>query len=164
MATAQQTQFVNEEDYLAGEQVSEIKHEYIDGRVYAMAGASHNHNLIAGNVHTAFNVHLKGKPCRPYISDMKVQIGTKYFYPDVMIDCNELAGNSVYTNAPMILVEVLSNSTRRTDKCTKLMAYSQIQSLQVYMLIEQDFVEVEVMRKTKGWLSERYYLGDEISF
>ena len=75
MATAAQLSIIREDDYLAGEKVSDIKYEYIDGYVYAMAGASNNHNLIAGNVFLALANHLKKKPCRPYVSDMKVKIG-----------------------------------------------------------------------------------------
>lgn len=154
--------FISEDEYLAGEQYSEVKHEYIDGYVYAMAGAHSNHNLIAGNVHGEFRNHLKGKPCRPYMSDMKVRIGSKYFYPDVLVDCSDI--NGYYTETPKILVEVLSKSTRRTDKNLKRMAYTQINSLEEYVLIEQDAAEIEVMRRVDGWQPQYYYLGDEITF
>jgi Uma2 family endonuclease len=163
MATAAQLSIIREDDYLAGEKVSDIKYEYIDGYVYAMAGASNNHNLIAGNVFLALANHLKKKPCRPYVSDMKVKIGSKYFYPDVLVDCSNLTGDSYYTEQPIILVEVLSKSTRRMDETTKRMAYMQIPSLQEYILIEQDIVDVEVIRRQTGWLSEHYFLGDELT-
>ena len=163
MATAAQLSIIREDDYLAGEKVSDIKYEYIDGYVYAMAGASNNHNLIAGNVFLALANHLKKKPCRPYVSDMKVKIGSKYFYPDVLVDCSNLTGDSYYTEQPIILVEVLSKSTRRMDETTKRMAYMQIPSLQEYILIEQDIVDVEVIRRQTGWLSEHYSLGDELT-
>lgn len=161
MATAQKPAFISEEDYLDGEKVSDIKHEYIDGQVYAMSGAHANHNRIAGNVYRKMGNHLEGKPCQPYTSDMKVKVGSKYFYPDVMVDCGDVDG--YFTETPVILVEVLSKSTRRTDKTLKLMAYSQIDSLQEYVLIEQDFVEVEVVRRSTGWRPERFYLGDEVT-
>lgn len=163
MATAAQLSIIREDDYLAGEKVSDIKYEYIDGYVYAMAGASNNHNLIAGNVFLALANHLKKKTCRPYVSDMKVKIGSKYFYPDVLVDCSNLTGDSYYTEQPIILVEVLSKSTRRMDETTKRMAYMQIPSLQEYILIEQDIVDVEVIRRQTGWLSEHYFLGDELT-
>ena len=163
MATAAQVSIISEEDYLEGEKTSDIKYEYIDGYVYAMSGASNNHNLIAGNVFLALANHLKKKPCRPYVSDMKVKIGSKYFYPDVIVDCSNLTGDSYYTEQPTILVEVLSKSTRRTDETIKRMAYMQIPSLQEYVLIEQDIVDVEVIRRTTGWLSEHYFLGDELT-
>ncbi|HNH44708.1 MAG TPA: Uma2 family endonuclease [Agitococcus sp.] len=163
MSTAAQLDFISEQEYLAGEQISELKYEYIDGYVYAMSGASNNHNLIAGNVFATFTNHLKKKPCRPYISDMKVKIGSRYFYPDVLVDCSNLTGDSYYTEQPIILVEVLSKSTRRMDETTKRMTYMQIPSLQEYILIEQDFVDVEIIRRETGWLSEHYFLGDELT-
>lgn len=164
MSIAKQNIFISEADYLAGEAVSEIKYEYIDGYVYAMSGASNNHNLITMNMAVAFANHLKGKPCRPYAADMKVKIGSKYFYPDVMVICSPLAGDSHYTEQPTIIVEVLSKSTRRSDETTKRVAYMQIDSLQEYVLIEQDIVDIEVIRRSTGWLSEHFFLGDDITF
>ena len=162
MATARQPVWVSEADYLAGEVTAEVRHEYIDGQIYAMSGASNNHNLIAGNMYAAFHAHLKGKPCRAYMSDMQVKVGSKYFYPDVMVDCSALGGDSRLTEAPVILVEVLSKSTRMTDKNIKRMAYTQIASLEAYILIEQDTAEVEVLRRSTGWQPHYYYLGDDI--
>lgn len=156
------TLVISEAEYLAGEKISDIKHEYIDGHVYAMSGAHANHNRLTGNIHTAFNIHLKGKPCQPYASDMKVKVGSKYFYPDVLVDCSDL--NGYFTESPIILVEVLSKSTRRMDETTKRVIYLQIPTLQEYVLIEQDFVKIEVVRKSEGWQPMRYYLGDEITF
>jgi Uma2 family endonuclease len=163
MATAHKIDTISEQDYLDGEETSDIKYEYIDGYVYAMSGASNNHNLIAMNVSVAFANYLKKKPCRPYMSDMKVRVGSKYFYPDVIVDCSQLSGDSYFTEAPTILVEVLSKSTRRMDETIKRNAYMQIPSLQEYILIEQDIVDVEVVRRSNGWLSEHYFLGDEIT-
>jgi len=153
---------LSEAEYLAGEEISDIKHEYIDGQVYAMSGASANHNRLAGNVHTAFNVHLKGKSCQPYTSDMKVKIGSRYFYPDVMVDCSDVEG--YFTETPVILVEVLSKSTKQIDKTIKLNSYIKIPTLQEYVLIEQDSVEIEILRRKTGWQPEYYFLGDSLSF
>jgi Uma2 family endonuclease len=155
---------ISEEEYLQGEATSEIKYEYIDGYVYAMSGAKAAHNRIAGNIHAAFHAHLKGKSCQPYISDMKVKIGSKYFYPDVLVDCSNITDDSTFTESPRILVEVLSKSTRRMDETTKRVAYMQIETLQEYVLVEQDIVDIEVVRRSHGWLPEHYYLGDEITF
>ena len=164
MALAQQLTLISEADYLEGEKISDIKHEYIDGYVYAMSGASVNHNRIALNVASELRARLKGNPCRPYIADMKVKIGSKYFYPDVIVDCSKLAGDSYYTETPTILIEVLSKTTRRTDETIKRLAYTQIPTLQEYVLIEQDFVDVEVVRRANSWQSEHYFLGDDITF
>lgn len=164
MATAQQLATISETDYLEGEKISEIKHEYIDGYVYAMSGASANHNRIALNLAGEFRAGLKGKSCQPYTSDMKVKVGSKYFYPDVIVDCTTIAGDSYFTETPTLLIEVLSKSTRRIDETVKRMAYMQIPTLQEYVLIEQDIVDVEVVRRANGWMSEHYFLGDEITF
>lgn len=158
------TAFISEADYLAGEKIAETKHEYIDGEVFAMAGASASHNRISLNVATLFNVHLDGKPCQPYMSDMKVKVGTKYFYPDVLVECSGLADDSHVTEKPTLIVEVLSKSTRRMDETTKRIAYTQIDSLLEYVLIEQDFVDIEIIRRSTGWQSERFYLGDSLTF
>lgn len=161
MSVAKQAAFINEEDYLAGELSAEIRHEYVDGQVYAMAGAHANHNRISSNVNAVLNVHLKGKPCQPYASDMKVKVGSKYFYPDVMVDCSDADG--YFTESPTLIVEVLSHSTRRMDETTKRMAYLQIPSLQEYVLIEQDFVDIEVIRRSEHWQSRHYFLGDTVT-
>lgn len=158
------TAFISEADYLAGEKIAETKHEYIDGEIFAMAGASASHNRISLNVATLFNVHLDGKPCQPYMSDMKVKVGTKYFYPDVLVECSGLADDSHVTEKPTLIVEVLSKSTRRMDETTKRIAYTQIDSLLEYVLIEQDFVDIEIIRRRTGWQSERFYLGDSLTF
>jgi len=154
---------LSEQDYLAGEPNSPIKHEYIDGEVYAMAGASANHNLITGNIHGELRTHLKGKPCRPFASDMKVKIGSRYFYPDVLVDCAEYAGDDQFTETPTLIVEVLSKSTRRMDETVKRSSYSQIDSLQEYLLIEQDIVDVELVRRSNGWRSEHFFMGDQFT-
>ncbi len=154
---------LSEQQYLAGEPNSPIKHEYIDGGVYAMAGASANHNLITGNIFGELRNHLKGQPCRPFTSDMKVKIGSRYFYPDVLVDCADYAGDDQFTETPTLIVEVLSKSTRRMDETTKRSSYSQIDSLQEYILIEQDIVDVEVVRRSTGWRSEHFFMGDQLT-
>ncbi|MFO1391783.1 MAG: Uma2 family endonuclease [Agitococcus sp.] len=163
-ALQQRTVFISETEYLDGEQLSDIKHEYIDGEVYAMSGASANHNRIAGNFFTALSLHLRNQPCQPYTSDMKVKIDSKFFYPDVLVDCSNLSGSSYFTESPTLLVEVLSKSTRQTDEKLKRQFYTQIPALQEYVLIEQDFVDVEIIRRRTGWQSEHFFLGEDVTF
>ena len=163
MSTAKQSRFISEEDYLAGEQGAGFKSEYIDGQIYAMTGGSINHNRLAVNLLRQIGNHLEGKPCQPYSSDIKVKIGSKYFYPDVMVDCTPLPGDSVFTQTPVIIVEVLSKSTRRMDETTKRLAYLQIPTLQEYVLIEQDIADIEIVRRSNGWQPEHYFLGDEFT-
>ena len=153
---------ITEADYLAGEQDGQQKHEYIDGQVYAMSGASANHNRLAGNLYGELRQHLKGQPCQAYTADMKVKIDTRYFYPDVMVDCSAVDG--YFTETPIILIEVLSKSTKQTDKTIKLDTYTSIPTLQEYLLVEQDFVEIELLRRRTGWKAEHYFLGDSILF
>ena len=156
--------WVSEQEYLHGELLSDIKHEYIDGVVFAMSGASANHNVLTGNVFGELRNHLKGKPCRPFTSDMKVKVGTKYFYPDVLVDCADFSGQDHFTQSPVLIVEVLSKSTQQYDKTLKLKSYLQIKSLQEYILIEQDKAEIQVLRRSQGWQPSYYFLGDTVSF
>jgi Uma2 family endonuclease len=164
MTTARQVSFVTEEEYLDSEKTSEVKREYVDGRIYTMTDAHSNHNLITGNVGSEFRNHLKGKPCRAYMSDMKVRIanGSKYYYPDVLVNCPPV--NGYFTETPTIIVEVLSNSTRRIDETEKRLAYMEIDTLEEYVLVSQDFVQIEVIRKNEGWKSTKYFLGDAVTF
>lgn len=156
--------YLSPEEYLQGEILSETKHEYLEGQVYAMAGASRNHERIAGNVFGEIRNWLKNSPCEPFASDMKVKAGSSFFYPDVMVVCEEQNPDEYYTKSPVIIVEVLSKSTRKTDETTKRIAYFNIPTLQEYVLIEQDIVDVEICRRNKGWMSEHYFMGDELFF
>ncbi len=165
MSQALQHEYVSEKDYLEGELRSDIKHEYIDGIAYAMSGAKVNHNRISGNIFGEFRAHLKGNTCEAFTSDMKVKVAGNYYYPDVIVDCSANDGDSAFTETPVLIVEVLSKSTRQLDKTHKMTAYLNIPALQEYIMIEQDIVEIEVVRKRNNWQPpEHFYLGDEITF
>ncbi len=129
-----------------------------------MAGASANHERIAGNVYAEFRNHLKGSPCEPFGSDMKVKAGANFFYPDVIVACHFDESKPYFTDSPLIIVEVLSKATRKMDESVKLLAYINLSSLQEYVLIEQDFVDIQVIRRRESWLPRRYFLGDDITF
>ncbi len=163
MSALPRLDWISEEEYLTRELLSDIRHEYIEGKVYAMVGAHKHHNLIANNLFGLFWNHLAGKPCIPYTSDMKVKVGKNFFYPDVMVDCSD-DNNDYFTQSPTILVEVLSKSTRQHDKTFKREQYLKIPTLQEYILVEQDFVDVEIQRRRNGWQSEHFYLNDEVEF
>jgi len=160
----QATEWISETDYLQGELISEVKHEYFDGSLYAMGGASKNHERIAGNVFGELRSYLKNTPCEPFSSDIKVKVGQDFFYPDVMVVCEDHSDNDYYTETPVIIVEVLSASTRRMDETTKKIAYQAIPTLKEYVIIEQDIVDVEVCRKSDNWVSSHYFMGDEVTF
>jgi Uma2 family endonuclease len=164
MLAIKPTDLISVEDYLTGELNSDIKHELIDGYVYAMAGASANHERISVNVLSEFSNHLKSSPCEPFGSDMKLRINFNFFYPDVMVDCHFDNSEPYFTQTPIIIVEVLSKSTRKKDTTLKLLSYINIPSLKEYVLIEQDFVDIQVFRRSEGWIPSHYFLGDEITF
>ncbi len=159
-------ELITEEDYLKNELCSNIKHEYINGELYAMAGASDNHNKACGNIFLELKSSLKkkGSKCVTYIADMRLKQGSKYYYPDVMVVCSEDNDDKYNKTAPVILVEVLSASTRKKDLTTKRFYYQNIPSLQEYVLIEQDKAEIQVCCRNKHWQSQYYYLGDNITF
>ena len=165
MSLAKGYNLISEEEYLSGELLSDIRHEYIEGKVYAMVGAHKHHNQIVMTTSNLFYNHLLGKPCQPYASDMKVKVGQKYFYPDVMVDCSS-EDYDYYTEKPSIIIEVLSKSTRQRDKTEKRLTYFQIPTLKEYVLIEQDFVEIEFWSRDQDgiWQQSVYYLGDDLTF
>jgi len=152
-------------EYLQKELLNTNKHEYVEQQIYAMAGVSENHDAIATNILGEFYVHLKNSPCRPYTSDMKVKTSTGSFrYPDGMVVCEQDNENDYYKTKPVILVEVLSHSTRKIDEKDKLLEYINIPTLEEYVLIEQDFADVTVYRRSDDWRSTHYFLGEEIFF
>jgi Uma2 family endonuclease len=139
------------EDYLAGELVSPVKHEYLGGNVYAMAGGSNRHNAIAGNFFAALHSRLRGKPCRPFNSDTKVRVlfpsHTRFYYPDAMVVCRPSDERLSYQEEPVIIVEVLSRSTQRLDEGEKREAYFQLPSLLAYVLVDQERQRLTIWRR-----------------
>ncbi|MCK5353728.1 MAG: Uma2 family endonuclease [Methyloprofundus sp.] len=165
MSAVKEVKLMSVEEYLENELNSEVRHEYVNGGIYAMAGASENHDYISGNIYRKFGNHLERSFCRPFTSDIKVKTAKGNFrYPDCMVVCEEDNDSSYYKTKPVILVEVLSRSTRKTDEKHKLLEYINIPSLQEYVLIEQDFVDVEVFRKKDNWFPQHYFLGEKVAF
>jgi len=145
------------EEYLAFERSNDERHEYIHGRVYAMAGASENHNLIIVNLAAAFHGQFRKRNCKAYVESMRVQAGKNYVYPDAAALCGDarLADDKFDTLVnPQIVIEVLSPSTRRIDKYYKAHLYRQISSLQEYLLIAQNVPHVEqyIRQDDNTWL------------
>ena len=162
MALKQTAVVMTAEEYLAGEEIAKNKHEFIDGEIYAMSGASKNHERISGNIFRKIGNFLEGSPCEPFSSDVKVKVGSDFFYPDAMVVCDDQTEDDYYTETPTIIIEVFSKSTRRYDATIKRTAYQSIPTLQEYVLIEQDFVDVEVSKKKDQWSSRHYLLGDSL--
>lgn len=147
---------ISPEEYIDGELVSEMRHEYIDGDVYAMAGASRVHNLIARNAVVSLTNSLRGRKCTPFGSDMKVRlpaaIGDIFYYPDVSVTCDPTDNATYYLERPSVIVEVLSPETRRVDTREKRAAYLLIPSLEHYLMLEQDGVGgVLLSRDGEAW-------------
>lgn len=161
---------LSEEGYLEGEKAAKVKHEYVAGEVFAMAGASKAHVTITINLAALLRTACRGKPCRTFAADMKVHAATSsaYYYPDVVVTCSsrDLAADSpaYYLKAPALIVEVLSESTERIDRREKLLAYQQIDSLEHYLLVDQDKVEVEHYHRTSaGWVRDILSSGDQLA-
>jgi len=162
MGTMQKLQ-VSETQYLEHQRASTTKYQYIDGAMYAMAGGSEEHNTICINVTSQLRQKLKGSSCKPFMADMMIKAGKSFFYPDVMVIFEPDERDSRYLkHSPTLVVEVLSKSTRKTDLTSKKLAYMNMPSLQEYVLIEQDKCEVEVFRRSQGWSSTYYLLGDSV--
>ncbi len=159
---------MSEDAYLATEPNADVRREYIDGKAYAMAGATYNHHLLAGNLFGEFRQHLKGNPCTAFKSDMKVSlkmsIGNNYVYPDVVVDCDKTGENVYVVTNPLLIVEVLSGTTRKLDQTTKRLGYINLPSLLEYVMVEQDIALITIMRKSSGWQAVNYYLGDPVTF
>lgn len=155
METAAQPLLLSVEDYLKFEADGQVRHEYIGGRVHAMAGTSERHNLIAGNVFNAFFNHLRGGPCKTYMADFKVRLEVNrediLYYPDVMVACLREGVEKYYLRFPKLIVEVLSESTEAIDRREKLLNYPLISTLAEYVLIAQETREVTVHRREEDW-------------
>lgn len=153
--------FLSPEAYLQLEQQSQTKQEYINGAVYAMAGASDAHVTIAGNLFAQLLNHLRGGGCRVYIADMKVRILDRncFYYPDVMVTCNPQDQTTpTYKQFPKLIVEVLSNSTEAFDRGDRFADYQTLESLEEYVLINTRHQRIECFRRDSGgrWLLQTY--------
>jgi Uma2 family endonuclease len=140
-----------------------VRHEYVDGEVYAMVGASDRHGLIAGNLHTALNRHLPDR-CQVFMSDMKVRIKTAerdiFYYPDLLVSCDPRDREPYYRRYPCLVAEVLSPHAERLDRFEKFLFYRQLDTLEEYLLVSQDYRQVEVFRRAEQWQVTRYTIGE----
>lgn len=163
--TARNIEIVSPEDYLRRERASMHRHEYVDGVIYVMAGGSRRHNLIAVNLTTALTAHLPDR-CAAYMADTKLRIRQEraefYYYPDLMVSCDAADQSLDWVDNPLVLTEVLSQSTERLDRGEKFNAYIQIPTLQEYVLIEQSAKHVELFRRANGWQREVLAAGDTL--
>ncbi|MBX3297780.1 MAG: Uma2 family endonuclease [Acidobacteria bacterium] len=160
------------EEYLEFERGSEIKHEFYNGRIYAMAGAKRRHNLIALNIGSEIRTHLKGRNCEAYPSDMRIYIPRfgLYTYPDVSVVCGKPEFQDAVLDTllnPVLLIEILSDSTESYDRGKKFQHYRSIESLQEYVLVSQNEARIEkYIRQGDGFwvLSEAVGVDSSIMF
>lgn len=148
---------LSEAEYLEGERLADVRHEYVAGEVFAMTGTSRKHNTIALNLAILLRNALRGRGCGVFMSDLKVRVAAQssYYYPDVVVTCaaSDLADDHTEVlESPCLIVEVLSPSTAGIDRREKRFAYRQLDSLTDYLLVEQDTRRVELHRRTpEGW-------------
>jgi len=143
------------EEYLAFERESEIRHELMDGYLYAMTGASDRHEEIAANLLAALHGHLHGSGCRVYGSNLKIRVGDDFLYPDLFVRCASERGDPFFKTDPTLVIEILSPGTQRYDRGDKRLAYQSLVSLKEYVLVAQDTPCVEIYRRTdEGWERE----------
>jgi Uma2 family endonuclease len=162
---------ISVEEYLKFEEISEIRHEYLAGEIFAMSGSSEEHNQIAGNIYVRLINHLRGSGCKTFISDMKVKItiadqrADLFYYPDLMVTCDSQDTEKYYKTAPCLIVEVLSPSTANLDKREKRLNYQTLPSLQEYVLVSQDQAIVEIYQQNRAgvWYSEVLQGGDQLN-
>jgi Uma2 family endonuclease len=163
MSAVKHLQPTSVEDYLAGELVSPVKHEYCAGFVYAMAGGRNTHHQVVANVTVAVGARLRGRSCRPYSSDTKIRIRfathTRFYYPDFSVICRSNPSANTFQDNPVVIVEVLSKSTRRIDEGEKKDAYLSIPSLAVYLLVEQETAAVTAYRRTDEGFDREVHEG-----
>lgn len=159
---------IDVDDYLIGEQQSDIRHEYIAGQVFAMAGASETHNRLSLNLAFHLRAAARSTPCGVFMGDMKVRVAAHeaFYYPDVLLTCASEDAAPFYKTSPCLIAEVLSPSTELTDRREKLIAYRALASLRYYVLIAQDCRRVEVYSRdeTGEWRHQVYENSGEIAF
>ncbi|WP_224093547.1 Uma2 family endonuclease [Nostoc sp. MS1] len=166
MVTLPDSIFMNAEEYFIWESAQELRYEYWDGEVVAMVGGTRNHNRVSGNFFRLLDDALADRYCEVYIVDVKVQVepGQKYFYPDVVVTCDERDNDPLLIQFPSLIIEVLSPSTEAVDRGKKFAAYRRSQTLQEYVLVQVTQPGVEVFRRNEQgkWVLYEYNLDDKL--
>ncbi len=159
---------ITPQEYLAWERLQETRHEYVNGEIHAMTGASRRHNLVNGNIFAALHSRMRGKPCEVYSNDMRVKVNATgmYTYPDIVVACGQpqFEDQSVDTLLnPLLIVEVLSESTEGYDRGAKFLHYRKLSSLREYVLVAQTECRVEhyLRQDENHWLLTEYQALDE---
>jgi Uma2 family endonuclease len=168
---AYQKKFYTIQEYLEMENKVLEKHEYYKGEIFTISGASARHNIISVNIISALKISLKGKKCRPYGSDMRVNIpeNSLFTYPDISIFCGEVITLREDENTaiqPTVIIEILSPSTRNYDRGEKFMLYRAIPSLKEYILVDSESIHVEhfAINKEGLWQLKEHNTSQEKIF
>ncbi|GAA6620904.1 Uma2 family endonuclease [Scytonema sp. NUACC26] len=167
MSLSQSHLYLSPEEYLEAEKSSFIKHEYIQGRIYAMSGASDAHVTITTNLIALLRNHVRGTGCRLYATDMKARIEALniFYYPDIMVTCDRRDLDCEYFKRyPCLIIEVLSPSTEAFDRGDKFIDYQELETLQEYVLISQTRQRVDCFRRNPEgrWVLYSYRGNQEL--
>ena len=157
--------FVSESEYLAWEVQQPVRHEYVDGQIFAMTGSTLRHSGIALELGARLQATLRGSPCRVTLVDMKLRVATNnaIYYPDVMVLCGALDPKAIVVDSPKFIAEILSPSTEHIDRREKLAAYRKIPALEEYLILAQDSIAAELYRRTGDtWQIFRHATGDQL--
>ena len=168
MGRAAQTPIFSDADYLAWEAAQPERHEYIEGEVFAMAGAEDRHVTVAMNLAFALRQHLSGSPCRTYMSDMRLHVATanSYFYPDVLVTCSALdQASAMVKTEPKLIAEVLSPTTAAYDRGLKFGHYRTLPSLEEYLMVDLDTRATDCYRKGADglWVLHPFARGEVVA-
>lgn len=168
MALAKLKPKISVEEYLESEKFSQIKHEYLDGEIYAMSGVSKRHNRISRNLLERLIAHLKSSDCETFYNEVKLRVKhlNRFYYPDLVVVCGEDDEHDYYITKPTIIVEVLSPTTALTDRREKWFAYQEMDGLKEYVMIEQETERADVYRRRDDGLWSYLEFGreEEIEF
>lgn len=163
MPNALRKPWISPQDYLAAERLSEVRHEYVDGEVFAMVGASRRHADIVANIGLAIRAAARRRGCDAYLNDVKVRVeaANAFYYPDVVATCAPGDDDPYVVHSPALIVEVLSESTEAVDRREKRVNYQKIPSLREIVLVAQLERRVEIYRRQPdGWTAETVTGGD----
>lgn len=156
---------VSFDEYLAFEETSEIRHELIEGVIFAMSGGSDAHNIICTNLTIEIGAPLRGR-CQTFQGQMKLKVEHQFdgdgYYPDLMVSCSPTDRERQYRKEPVLLVEVLSPSTESLDRGGKFANYTSIPTLQEYVLVAQDVPQIEIMSRRNAWRPQFLFMNDTL--
>ncbi len=159
-------EFITEEEYLVGEELTEIAHEYVEGRVHAMSVATDTHGEISANIFAPLHTQLRGKRCSAWMGNMRVRIAflnrTIHYIPDVLVACDDPPRDRRFREQPLAIFEVLSKSTEAIDQREKLLAYTTLAPLRHYFIVRQDRMEITHFRRGEsGWEEFTFTKGEQ---